>query len=536
MDSRRIIKRLVRFIYEYWILAVVLVFALYIWSLVFDAAVVDYFDTARWNTRAVWLGDGIYEIFGYTVHYQLEGYSDYSFFYVHWGHNMLKGVMPYCEDFGSLLRDGVLNQNGLYIFPPFTAFFYALGTLLPFGDIGIAYLIVALAFLTVFPVYGLARHFSGNRHVGEIAALTYLLNPLVLYHIVFCWFNPAPFIFFFMSGFYFLVRGRRHVGTLLIVVAALFKQTAWFLGIPLVVYLIVRPRPAETSPSASPELESYELRATLARWSKKVIGYFDPRGFAISTIMVVSFVGAVMFPFLLAQKNTLLFMGLAAGGYPLESFTELPPYTSPMRLQVLPVVAGFPDLAQILDLLVYNRYLLVIATVVVACVMLIEPKREGQETGYLRRILFLAMILMLLVNLTGPRGVYKYYFTLFAPFFSIFSSRRMIERETSETGPTLSMLVVPFLLSAAILLPGRNVYLFAVLLIFVGFLLSNQVARFWTIVTTPVRYVARVLRDRTPHRLEDLKRRWDAFHDWLYTDISRGDDGAQQPAEGEAGS
>lgn len=520
MDSRRIGKRFLRFIFDYWILAVVLIIAVFVWSMVFDASVADYFSTNNWNTRAVWRGDGVYEIFGYTVQYQLEGYSDYSFFYVHWGHNMLKGVMPYCDEFGHLLRDGILNKNGLYIFPPFTAYLYGLGTALPFGDLGIAYLIVSLGFLTVFPVYGLAREFSGNRHVGEIAALTYLLNPMILYHVVFSWFNPAPFIFFVMGGFYFLVRGRRHLGTLSIVVAALFKQTAWFLGIPLVVYLLLRTRPVVSETSSDTDTESPTIGDLLVNGFRKAMSYVDLRGFAVSTIVVLSFVLAVMFPFLLAQEHTLLFMSLAAGGYPLDSFTEVPNYSSPMRLQVLPVVAGLPEIAQIMDILVYNKFLLVIGTIVFAGVMLMEPKRFGEETRFLRRLLYLAMLLMLWVNLTGPRGVYKYYFTLFAPFFSIFSSRRMIERDSSGTGPSLSMLVLPFLLSAAILLPSRTVYLFAVLLIFVGFVLSEQVGRFWKIVTLPIRYLSNAISNHTQHRFQFLRSRWRGFVTWLYHDES----------------
>ena len=75
----------------------------------------------------------------------------------------------------------------------------------------------------------LFTHLCGLR-VGEVAALTYLLNPLMLYHTDFLWFNPAPFVFFFFAGFYMLIRGKRLTGTLLIVCAALFKQTAYFCG------------------------------------------------------------------------------------------------------------------------------------------------------------------------------------------------------------------------------------------------------------------------------------------------------------------
>jgi len=197
-----------------------------IWTVVFNIALVDYLNSSRWDSRAAWLGPlpgpADFDLFGYTISYQFEGYSDYSNYYVHWGHNMLNGVMPYSSDFGYLMMDGIVNRNGAYMFPPLTAYLYGAGIWL--GTIIIA------------------KELSKNPRVGEIAALTYLLNPLVLYHVDFLWLNPSAFYFFFFAGFYALLKNRRHTGTILIVTAALFKQTAWFLGIPLVIYLIMRAR------------------------------------------------------------------------------------------------------------------------------------------------------------------------------------------------------------------------------------------------------------------------------------------------------
>ena len=413
MALEEVKRRLVRFIIEYGVLIAVLVIGLIVWVNVFDAALVDYLDSANWNSRAVWLGGmgsgtspGQFYIFDFTITYQFEGYSDYSFFYVHWGHNMLNGVMPYCDEFGVLEMDGITNENGLYIFPPLTAVFYAIGILIPVDNWGIGLLIVTLGFLTALPVYGIAKELSNNRRVGEVAALTYLLAPNVLYHTTFLWTNPAPFYFFFFSGFYMLIRNKRHTGTLLIVTAALFKQTAWFLGIPLVIYLIVRSRLPD-----SIEDDPEHRKSMLDRIRGGASQYLDLRAFMISVIVVLLYVGAVMLPFMVAQPNFWNYMRLAAGGFPLESFTDLPPYSSPMRLQVLPVAAGLPTLAEFIDLAVYSGGLLVLGVILFAGLMVFEPKYEGKHKIYLRRILFFTMLIMLWVNLAGPRGVYKYYFT-----------------------------------------------------------------------------------------------------------------------------
>ena len=235
-----------RSIAEYLPLLIILHFGMLVWTSVFNAAVIDYMEDQLWANRYVWLGNGPIDLFGYTINFQFEGYSDYTFFYVHWGYNMLNGVMPYNDAFGYLRMSGVINRNGLYIFPPLYAYLYAAGIALPVDDWGIGLLLAVFGYLTALPVYGIASNLSHNRHVGEAAALTYLLTPNVLYHTTFLWLNPSPFIFFFFSGFYMLMKGRRYTGTILIVTAALFKQTSWFLGIPLVVYLLIRPTVRKT--------------------------------------------------------------------------------------------------------------------------------------------------------------------------------------------------------------------------------------------------------------------------------------------------
>ncbi|MFW9794515.1 MAG: hypothetical protein ACFFEE_09440, partial [Candidatus Thorarchaeota archaeon] len=243
-------KRLTRCLVENRVIISVLVIGFIVWAVVFNAALIDYTSTASWTSRSSWLGPfpepGTIQIFGFTLEYQIEGYSDYTFYYVHWGYNLLYGTMPYSPEFGYLELNGITNENGAHMFPPFTSYLYAtgiwLGNLFGWENWGIGFLIAGFGFLTSLPLYGIAKELSSNRRVGEVAALTYLLNPLVLYHTDFLWFNPAPFVFFFFSGFYLLIREKWITGTLLIVSAALFKQSAWFLGIPRIVYLLVKRR------------------------------------------------------------------------------------------------------------------------------------------------------------------------------------------------------------------------------------------------------------------------------------------------------
>jgi hypothetical protein len=519
MPLKDIRRRILRFLLEYSILIAILSVGLYVWVSIFQAAVVDYLDSEFWISRHVWLGPGVntgeFDLFGIIINYQFEGYSDYSFYYVHWGHNMLNGVMPYSGDFGYIVIDGIVNRNGAYMFPPLTAILYAVGILIPVTEWGIGLLLAAFGYLTVFPVYGLGKELSGNRHVGEVAAFTYILTPNVLYHTTFLWMNPSPFIFFFFSGFYMLVRGKRHLGTLLIVTSALFKQTAWFLGIPLVVFLLMKSRtpkgeekePSEESKVTSSEATEQEPEVPKTSRLDDMISfvneYVDTRGFAISVLLVLGFAGAIMFPFLVAQPNFWNFWRLAMGAFPLESFVEIPGYGSPMRLQVLFVVAGLPTLAEIVDFIVYSGGLLVMGVLVFWGIMMLEPKYEGQRRAYLRRILFFTLLMMLWVNIAGPRGVFKYYFTLFAPFFAIFSSTTMCTSTEENVKFSTSMIWLPFLFSLMILIPARTIYLVYVIAIFVGYIFSKKAGRTWYHATFPARFAKR----RLSPRLAPLKAR-----------------------------
>lgn len=535
-------RKLTQLFSEYRYFIAVMLLGLVIWVVVFNIALTDYLGSSSWRSRSVWLGPfpdpGEFNLFGYTILYQFEGYSDYSFFYVHWGYNMLNGVMPYTDSFGYLAMDGITNQNGIFMFPPLTAYLYAagiwLGDIIGPGNWGIGFLLAALGYLTALPVYGIAKELSKNPRVGEIAAFTYLLNPLVLYHIDYLWLNPSAFYFFFFAGFYALVKRHNHLGIILIVSAALFKQTAWFLGIPLVIYLLLRarekkepisetvddesivntesPEKTEEDKESEDQIEGMEIEKNspnilnvLLDKLHFVVDYFDFRGFLVSVIVAVAFAGAIMFPILIAQPHFWNYWRVALGHFSFNgNFTDLPGYSTPESLPVLAILFKKPELAKTMESILVSGGPLIFGVLVFSGLMLLGNKWEGEENLYLRRILFFTLLLMLWVNLTGPRGVYKYYFTMFGPFFSIFSSARMTRSQGDVVPVSLTMFLVPFAFALLILIPDRNIYLLYILLIFIVYLFTPVIDRLYDIVKRPFRYLHKIISKSTDFGFETI--------------------------------
>ena len=541
-DSRllRLGNRLIQLLNEYRFFIAVMLFGLVIWVVVFNVALTDYLSSSSWRSRSAWLGPypdpAEFNLFGFTIPYQFEGYSDYSFYYVHWGYNMLFGVMPYSDAFGTLTMNGITNLNGIFIFPPLTAYLYGAGIWLTRiigpGNWGIGFLLASFGYLTAIPVYGIAKELSKNPRVGELAAFTYLLNPLVLYHIDYIWMNPSAFYFFFFAGFYALVKRHNHVGIILIVTAALFKQTAWFLGIPLVVYLLLKPRErkesipdiAESNDSKvkdtsdeQPDLEhpvetENVLLTEIAELDEKkptkpfqfLFDYFDFRGFMIGVIVAASYAIAIMFPILIAQPHFWNYWRVAMGHFSFANYTDLPSYGVPESLPVLAILYGNSDLAKTLDDLLITGGPMIFGVLVFTGLMVLSNKWKGEENLYLRRLLYLTLLLMLWINLTGPRGVFKYYFSMFAPFFSIFASARMVRGTDEHVPVSLSMFLAPFVFTLLIFLPDRDIYLLYVVLIFFIYLFTPVIGKLYDLVKRPFWYLKGLAKEKTEFRFETV--------------------------------
>lgn len=452
------IGRLKEFARRNVILILILVFAAIVWTWVFSSAAFEFISTGERPFRATWGGFGQVDLFGLTINFNFEGYVDYDYYYYTWGEQFLRGIAPYSRIFDrSTVGFGLYNTP--YFFPPLYVYMCAIGLILPFDPFGIGLLITLFGFLTAFPIYGISAQLSNNRRIAEISTLTYLFNPIVLYHTVFKWLNPAPFVFFMMLSFYLLTKGRRVSGTLAMVTAALFKQVAFFLIIPLIVILIKKHMTKESDEDVDK--------------TKSLGDVLDLRGFGKTAVLAAIYVVAVSFPFLFNLRNYFHYIFEVPGGFLLTNLTLIPDVGQPITPAVFLIVFGAPiELIDFVNKATYYSIFLAASLLIILAFMLLQVKADN-PTQYWRRMIFLTLILILCVHIFSPRGVYKYYFVALIPFLSIQPVSSLITSKNLTPKASISMILNPILLSFLIIIPDRNVYLAMVVLILLGYLLHS---------------------------------------------------------------
>ena len=466
--SKSLSTRCKLFIQSHIILIVILFLAALVWGFVFSKAATDYLLERNWN------GYGQVNIFGLTVYFEFEGWVDYGYFYQTWGEQFLNGYVPYTDAFNYPTPD----QNAPYFFPPLFLYLCVLGNSLPVDPFGTALLICLFGFATAFPVYGIAEYLSRNKRVGEIAVASYLLNPLILYHTVYEWLNPAPFVFFMMMSFYLLMKRRRIAGTLAMVTAALFKQTVFFMALPLIVYLIKTPPEKELSDYDSETSEEYELVAG---------DNLDVKGFIRMAVIVLIYFVIMSLPYIIDFSNYIFYILLKPGMTILESVTVLPESNIPMTFAVPFIVIGAPEpFVQFVNLATAYSVFLFIGIVVLLLPMLFEVKDDRNLRSYWRKILFLSLLLLLVVHIFSPRGSYKYYFVALIPFFTILSSERMISHGTKKIQASLSMVLNPLIITGLIVIPNRYIYLGLLLLVMLSYILYKEFGFVYDSFTRPL--------------------------------------------------
>jgi len=473
-DSRVFFVR--QFIRTHLLFILILIVATIVWSYVFSLAATDFITGGTQPYRAVWNGSGPIDIFGFTIQVNFEGYLDYDYYYYSWGQQFVSGISPYTEAFNSFEIDGVF-YNTPYFFPPLYAYMCALGVVLPIDPFGIGFLLTIFGYLTAIPLYGISTYLSQNNRVGAVAAATYLFNPLVLYYTVFEWLNPAPFVFFAMLSFFLLMRGNRLAGTLAMVVSALFKQTAFFLALPLIAYLLRKP------PVDDPVVTDDEL--------KPPGDELDLRGFAKMAIQVLIFVIVVSLPYITDISNYIFYIFQRPGGILYTDVSVLPNASQPISITVLLISVNIviqnlnaslgialpeipESIIQLVNLGIYYTVFLILTMIPLLLLMLIHVKDDRNLRQYWSKMLFLTLILMICLHLFSPRGIYKYYCVALIPFFSILSVSKMITQKSEKMKLSIFMILNPLAFSILILFPSRYIYLAFLLLILIGYLAHKQ--------------------------------------------------------------
>ena len=463
-------SRLKQFIYSHIVLVTILILAAFVWSFVFLRAVSDYMMMSNWN------GSGDLNLFGFTIHVEFEGWADYGYYYETWGERFLDGYTPYTEAFNNASPD----HYAPYFFPPLYLYMCALGTALPFGSFGIGFVICLFGYATAFPIYGTAKYLSQNKRVGEISVASYLLNPLILYHTAYEWLNPAPFVFFMMLSFYLLMKQHRTMGTLAMVAAAMFKQTAFFLALPLVAYLIKVPPPKDDSENDQKSPEDYELYAG---------DDLDVLGLLRMTIIVLVFVVIVSLPYILDIENYLYYIFVRPGTTLIDDITVVPEGNMPMTLAVLLIIAGAPEpLTQFVNLATAYSVFLFISIIILLYLMLNEVKDDRDLRSYWRRILYFSLLLLLCVHIFSPRGIYKYYCVALIPLVSILSSEGMMSRGKEKVRGSIMMVINPLLVTIAILVPSRYIYIGLLVLVMLSYMLYRNFGEIYGLIRESLVY------------------------------------------------
>ncbi len=464
---------------EYRVFILLLIIGAVIWILVFNAAALNLISGPRIQPhRAVWVGRISFDFFGYDIQFQLEGYIDYDFYYNSWGEQFLSGYLPYTPEFDHIIIDGT-PYNTPYFFPPLYVYMCALGRALPIQPFGIGALICIFGYLTAFPIYGIGKYLSNNQRVGEAAAAVYLLNPLVLYHTVFEWFNPAPFVFFTLLSFYFLMQNRRYAGVISIAIAFMFKQTALFLALPVIAVLVKRPpRKHENN------IDNDTTNADNDDDSVDIVGFVKLAIVALVTV------GLISIPYIFDPMNYLHYIFVKPGTISLTDFSNTPRLGTPMVMAVLFIVAGSPTwLIESINFLQSTSIALIIGILPLFGLMLLERKSDKNLVSYWRRIFYFAFLLVLWLHIWSPRGIYKYYLVLLIPFLSILASSQICSRGEEKIKLSFRMLILPTILTLMVLLPLRIYYLFFLSLIFVGYLFQHYFGATCSLIGDKIRTI-----------------------------------------------
>lgn len=497
IDSR--VVHVKQFIRSHLLFILILFIAAAVWSFVFSLAATDFITGGSQPYRAVWNGSDHFDLFGFTIQLNFEGYLDYDYYYYSWGQQFVSGISPYTDAFNRIEIDGSF-YNIPYFFPPLYVYLCALGVILPIDPFGIGFLLSLFGYLTAIPIYGISTYLSQNKRVGAVASATYLFNPLVLYHTVFEWLNPGPFVFFAMLSFFLLMRGNRLSGTLAMVTAALFKQTAFFLALPLLAYLLRK------SPVDKPVITDDELRPSGDE--------LDLRGFAKMAIYVLIFVIAVSLPFLTDISNYIYYIFQRPGGFLLTDVSALPNVSQPISFAVILISVNLviqnlnaslgialplipESMIQLVDLGTYYTVFLVLTMIPLLILMLTHVKDDWDLRQYWSKMMFLTLILMLCLHLFSPRGIYKYYCVALIPFFSILPVSKMITQKSENIGLSFFMIVNPLVFGILILFPSRYIYLAYLLLILVGYLAHKHFSLVLELLTEWLRGIPRKFRTQT---------------------------------------
>lgn len=360
----------------------------------------------------------------------LELYNDYQFFYLSWVPSIWAGGYPY----GNALSN--------YIYSPFWVYIVSMfGSVPPWLP---AVPLFAFNMATGIVVHKTVLQLTWDEKKSSFAMLVYLLNPIVLLYGSFAWLNPTIYTFFCSLSFLFALEDKDRYAVVTLGIATLIKQFS-VIFFPLLSMYIIKKHQASI-----------------------VSGL---RTFVEHTLVYVLVVGLGALPFLLIDADGFMnrvFIMNSGSIDLLSSFN--PALWMPINFNTFFLWLGLPAWFTnlIASLLAFYVFLGICGVIVYGGYALFAPKRNNPtDSRWENRQLFTQAILWSIIALFCvqtffPRGAYKFYLLTLIPFVSILYDFRDLHFSSNEPFKFKPRLLTPILMSLAIVLCYRFVYLWLV--------------------------------------------------------------------------
>ncbi|MFW9987959.1 MAG: hypothetical protein ACFFC3_04830 [Candidatus Odinarchaeota archaeon] len=377
--------------------------------------------------------------FGHPIMYYLtiEMYSDYQTWYMGWSVPFKEGIWLYSNE----MIGYIYGPLYLLTIGPFSYFPHAWGMGIPLCLFGIG---------TGLLVYKIMYKLTKNEKMATIATLIYFLNPFTLLYSSFTWLNPSIYTFFVVLSFYFLLNNRNAYSLLSMGIATMYKQFA-VIFFPLILIYLLRKN------------NQIKLINKFKNTVKFICLYCSP-------ILLISL------PFLIYDYQ--LYLDRVFFNNTMFSPEQL-------NWVVYHLGVGVKLMDPILLLGGANNFTLVINYLVAYYIPLgvsfgliyisflrfkYNKNNKTSSNELFIRMLYLSIFLIIIVQIFYPRGSYKFYLILLAPFVSMFFDYRNFSLRNNENNILKPRFIIPLIISWGIFFCFRYAY-FLILILWMFFLI-----------------------------------------------------------------
>ncbi len=371
-------------------------------------------------------------IWGQIIMNTLEPYSDYHYYYLTFADQFLHhGWIPYI----SLIPIGFIGIPFLY--PPF--FLYAL--IIPaMISVNLIFIPLLLAdILLPIIVYKILKNFKGQA-IAEWGFYATVFCPLTIFYQGGLFLNTSLVTLFFIFSLYFLTRNRYILANIFLGCAFLFKQTILFFILPINLYIILK------------EIETTNSRLN----SFKII----VKNFGV--LFLTLFIGSL--PWVLIAPIEYL-DALLLGQTPTLSPQFILPHISwPLHWYDFLIELGAPYWSiYIFGFLNFTLIGIFLLEIFVLLLLYYWYRKESLDRV---KLIDLIVYIAILSHLFFPRGVYKYYFTFHVPLIILWICFHFSEDYKKNHQKRIKILYIFIIISLAILLIHRFLYLLVIWVIF----------------------------------------------------------------------